>query len=517
MRYFFSCLLIFFACHQVTAQEPQLMLPSENDWNLLREGDSLAFRITVRDTASDSGSIWSYRVIGDRELGYRLDSSGVFTWVPSYELVDRVNEFKNFSLIFEATDGAEGKLRQEVDFTIFHVNRPPTIEELPVFYVRQNNPNEINLNQLNQIRDPDGDPVIFKPILSEMPEGASLSELGIFYWKPSRNQFRSLQQAPQEVRFIVQDQPYKSEVTGRLIIEPTQMDLPPEIIMVPNDSVININEDEFLNLNFYLSDPNGDENIMDVGYVTNNQYVPAGLMQRNAATQVEFKWMPGYEFIEEENATEEVEFTFFVVDRSGKRSERRLMVNIKDTEDIEKKDQRLFNKYKGILIETMDLIAQLDENQRELSKLLKKARKGKKNRAITNASLGAITGVGPVFIEAPTKDYVTGIGGTAVMTMGTLEATDVVGRSQDDILEKMKLNIDIRNQLQSQGDQFARKYALRTARREDEFFADIDKLRAQLNNKRLILLELDASWENPTSPTDRNIRKTFPDYINEGF
>ncbi len=513
MRYIFSCLLILFFWVETFAQEPELILPDEPDWNLLREGDTLRFQLSV----INSDSLWNYRVIGTRELDYALDSLGNFLWIPSYDLVDRINEFRNISLIFEATAGEEQKLRKEISFTIFHVNRPPVIDELPIFYVRQNNPNEINLNQLNQIRDPDGDPVIFKPILSEMPEGATLSELGMFVWRPSRNQFRALQREHHEVKFIVQDQPYKSEVYGRLIIEPTQMDLPPEIVMVPNDSVITINEDEFLNLNFYLSDPNGDENIKDVGYLSNNRSVPSDLLQRNASTQVEFKWMPGYDFIEEEDATEDIEFIFYVLDESNKRSERKLIVTVKDTEDIEKKDQRLFLKYKGILIETMDLIAQLDENQRDLSKVLKKARKGKKHRAITNASLGAITGVSPVFIDAPTKDYVTGVGGTAVMTMGTLEATDVIGRSQDDILERMKLNIDIRNALQTQGDQFARKYALRTSRRDDEFFADIDKLRAQLNNKRLILLELDASWENPVKPSDRNIRKTFPDYINEGF
>ncbi len=514
MRYFFSCLLLFLFHSFTNAQEARILLPESQDWNLLREGDTLSFEVGVSDTAS----LWTVRVVGNRELGYSLDSAGRFGWVPDYDLVDRVNEFRNFSLIFEATSNeGTGKLRKEVDFTVFHVNRPPVIDELPVFYVRQNNPNEINLNQLNQIRDPDGDPVIFKPILSEMPEGATLSELGIFNWRPSRNQFRALKESPQVVRFIVQDQPYKAEVVGKLMIQPTQMDLPPEIIMVPNDSVVTINEDEFLNLNFYLSDPNGDENIKDVGYVSNSRDVPSQLLQRNAATQVEFKWMPGYEFVEDENGTESVEFTFFVLDESNKRAERKLVVHIRDTEDIEKKDQRLFNKYKGILIETMDLIAQLDENQQALSKVLKKARKGKKHRAIANASLGAVTGVSPVFIEAPTKDYVTGIGGTAVMTMGTLEATDVVGRSQDDILERMKLNIDIRNLLQTEGDKFARKYALRTARREEEFFADIDKLRAQLNNKRLILLELDAGWENPANPTDKNIRKTFPDYINEGF
>jgi hypothetical protein len=513
MRYIFFCLLSIIVYQTSSAQEASIVLPSEPDWNLLREGDSITFKVFVQNSDTD----WDISVIGERSLSYTIDSTGIFSWTPSYDLVDRVNEFKTFSFIFEATQGSEGKLRQEVDFTVFHVNRPPVVDELPTFYVKQNNPNEINLNQLNQIRDADGDPMIFKPILSEMPEGSSLSELGIFYWEPSRNQFRSLTSESIQVKFIVQDQPYKSETVALLNIQPTQMDLPPEIVMVPNDSIIIIKEDEFLNLNFYLSDPNGDDNIKDFGYVANNRKIPSDLVQRNASTQVEFRWMPGYEFIEEVDGAEDVEIVFFVLDQSNKRSERKLIVRVKDTEDIEKLDQRLFSKYKITLIESMNLIAQLKENQRELTKQLQKARKGKKNRAITNASLGAITGVGPVFIEAPTKNYVTGIGGTAVMTMGTLEATDVVGKDQEDILEKMKISIDIQNQLQTLGDKFARQFALRTARREKEFFVEIDKIRTQLNDKKLILLELDASWQNPERPTDKNIRKTFPDYINEGF
>ena len=131
---------------------------------------------------------------------------------------------------------------------------------------------------------------------------------------------------------------------------------------------------------------------------------------------------------------------------------------------------------------------------------------------------GAITGVSPVFIEDETsKNYVTGVGGTAVLTLGTLEATEVVGRSKNDILEKLKTNIDMRNQIQAQADQFARKYALKSKRRDKAFFVDIDKLKAGLNNKKLILLELPADWVNPKKPTEDNIQKTFPDFQPEKF
>ncbi len=497
------------------AQEsPSFIFPERPDWKLLYEGDTLSFELLVADTVDRSYQI-SYEA--DEEITAVIDSSGWFTWSPSYDMVDRLMPYRNIPLIFEALFDDGSKLRQEISFTVFHVNRPPKIEELPVFYVRQGMQNEFQMNQLNQIEDPDGDPIVFKPVLQEMPEGASLSELGIFSWKPSRSQFRAIRDEPLAIPFIVQDQPFKSESNGILYISPTQMDLPPEIVMVPNDSSVTIGEDDYLNLNFYLTDPNGDDDIEEVGFVANDPRLESHLFKSNTLTQWEFKWMPGYDFVELENGNREVEITFFVLDKSNRRTERKLAVNVEDREDLEEKDQRLFQKYKGMLIETMDLIAQLDDNQRTLNKELSKAKKGKKNRAIMNASLGAVTGVGPVFLEDPTKDYVTGIGGTAVMTMGTLEATDVIGRSKDDILSKMKLSIDLRNQLQTEGDQFARKYALKAKRRSSDFFIDIDKLKKQLNNKQLILLELDAAWENSRKPTDKNIRKTFPDYNPEGF
>ncbi|MEJ2005436.1 MAG: hypothetical protein P8X57_10820 [Cyclobacteriaceae bacterium] len=470
MRYFLITLLFTGILLAANAQEnPSFIFPDQPDWKLLYEGDTLSFEMQIADSL-DRAYTLSYEV--DETITAVIDSSGWFTWTPSYDIVDRLIPYRNIGILFEALFEDGEKLRQEVNFTVFHVNRPPVIEELPVFYVR---------------------------------------------WKPSRSQFREIRDEPMAIPFIVQDQPFKSESNGVLYVAPTQMDLPPEIVMVPNDSAVAIGEDEFLNLNFYLTDPNGDDDIDEVGFVANDPRLENHLFKSNTATQWEFKWMPGYDFVELENGTREVEITFFVLDKSNRRSERKLIVTVEDRENLDEKDQRLFLKYKGMLIEAMDLIAQLDDNQKTLNKELRKAKKGQRNRAIMNASLGAVTGVGPVFLEDPSKDYVTGIGGTAVMTMGTLEATDVIGRSKDDILSRMKLSIDIRNQLQTEGDQFARKYALKAKRRSQDFFTDIDKLKKQLNNKQLILLELDAGWKNPKRPTDNNIKKTFPDYNPEGF
>jgi hypothetical protein len=81
---------------------------------------------------------------------------------------------------------------------------------------------------------------------------------------------------------------------------------------------------------------------------------------------------------------------------------------------------------------------------------------------------------------------VPGVGGTAVLTLGTLEATEVIGRSKDDIMDKIKVSIDIRNRVQSAGDEFARRYGLKSARRQPEFDKEIEKLRTAINDQRIV-------------------------------
>jgi len=506
--------LIFLGCVVgVMAQSYVFNLPQLEDWYQVEEGDTITYQFEVvnRDTVN-----FKYRLIYEDEVDISFDSLGNFFWIPSYDLVGRAEDSKSFSVILEAYS-KDTKLNKELTFEVFHKNRPPSVDNLPIFYVKQYTNNTFNLNKLDQVKDPDGDPIVFISVPTSMPQGASLSELGTFTWHPSRTQFRNLRSNPITVEFIVQDQPEKREVKGQFKIEQTQLDLPPEVLIVPSDSIIAAAEDDVINLSLYINDPNGDDNIMDVGFLSNNLHVPKDALIKNTATQWEFKWTPGYDFLDETGAVDTIALTFFAVDNSGKKSDKKVLLSIADAENIEKKDERLFQKYRVILVQTMDLIDQLDENQKKLNKLLKKAKKGKKSRAIVNASLGAVTGVSPLFIEDQSKDYVTGIGGTAVLTLGTLEATEVMGRSKDVILEKLKVNIDIRNKLQEEGDRFARKYALKTKRRDNEFDPDIDKLKLELNNQKLILLELPADWENSRKPTDKNIRKTFPDYNNEGF
>lgn len=493
---------------------PEIVIEGAEGGNSFTEGDTVKLKITVINTIPSRK--FSYSVRTDENIQYTIDSLGNFRWVPSYDLVDRVEQEKGYQIIAEASSDSI-KLTKKITLSIKHRNRPPEIGRIPRLYVMQGRNNEFNLKELAQITDPDNDPFVFKADLVDMPEGANLNELGIFSWAPSRTQFVDLKAHPLKISFMVQDQPDKRQSEGQIIIAPTQMDLAPEILMIPADTSYTINEDDALNLNFYISDPNGDDNIQEVAFLATDNRIPKDILSKNTDTQYELTWTPGYDFVSEAEKELEVSFIVYAIDKSNKRTEIRFKTKVVDTENIELKDRRLYDKYRHILVRTMNVIDHLDENQKELNKQLKKAKKGKKNRSIVSASLGAVTGISPVFLEDQSRDYVSGIGGTAVLTLGTLEATEVLGRSKDDILDRLKINIDIRNELQAEGDRFAREYAFKSERRKERFHTDLDKLKAKLNNRKMILLELDAGWKNPSKPTDSNLKKQFPDFSNDGY
>lgn len=490
---------------------PKLIFPDSSGWNLLKENEVLAFQ--VRTTDPDSALFY---LDGGSDLNISFDSLGNFYWKPSYDLVDRVTRMKEFTVMIEARwpQTAGKRVREAVTFVVSHVNRPPVVEEMPVFYVKQST-NNIYQFPSEFVYDLDGDPLVYKSILDRMPEGSTLSSQGQFTWNPSRTQFQALKNEPLTLEFIVQDQPEKAETVGRLKIAPTQQDLPPEILLVPGvpgDSLFTIKEDETLNLKIYVSDPNGDDDVSHTGFVSNDKRVPSTALKSNTSLQYEFIWSPGYEFVDELNGSIVTEIVFFVLDKSNNRTQRRVRIRVTDAENLIKKDAQLYQKYKNYLVEAGRLVKLLDENQKALNKEYKRARKGKQNRSIVNASLGAVTGLTPVVIEEPKQSkIVSGIGGTTVLTLGTLEATEVIGRSKESIMDKIKTGIDIRNRVQSAGDEFARKYALKSSRRTPEFDKDIEKLRATLNDPRIVLLELDA-YERNVRVEEKDLKKIFLDY-----
>lgn len=500
----FLLLALFFL---VTAEAQQLIFPDGEHWKRPLEGEELSFRL-MADSA-----VRRFSIDGDSH-GVQLDSSGNVSWTPAYELVDRLEQQKEFTIMFQAYLRNGKEVRKPVTFIVIHKNRPPEVEDLPIFYVRQSAENRYQISA-DYISDPDGDPLVFRGVPSAMPEGANISSLGLVTWTLSRNQFLGLKNNPAYIEFIVQD-PDRAETKGRIKVSQTQLDLPPELLLVPGDTTYVIKEDGRINIKIYVTDPNGDDNISNMSFVCNDERVPKSSLKENSPVQSEFTWSPGYYFVEEAEKFRDVDIIFYALDKASNRVQRKVKIRIQDTENLEEKDKFLYQKYRASLAETKALMIQLDANHEKLNKMYKQAKRGKKQRSIVNAALGATTGISPVALPTDQSKIVSAVGGTTVLTMGTLEATEVIGKSKSDILERLKINVEIRNQLQLEGDNFARKYALKSMRRNKDFDADREKLLPIINNQKLVILELDASKSVTPRFSNKELKSTFPDFSDEG-
>jgi hypothetical protein len=505
MRKIFLLSLVL-AAHEVAGQ--QLVFPPGSDWTQLDEGKELAFTLSL----SDGTLPLRYSLEGGGETGMKLDTVGHFSWIPSFDLVNRLDRQKEVSVIFEAQLKGDKRIRQPVNFLVHHVNRAPLIDELPVFYVKQNTASQYQISA-DFVRDPDGDPVIFKPRESLMPEGASLTSLGLLTWTPSRLQFNNLKAAPLTIEFTVQDQPDRAESIGKIRVAQTQLDLPPDLLIVPGDTVLNIRENETVNFKVYVSDPNGDENIDQVGFISSDVRVLRAALKENSKVQQEFTWSPGYDFVDDAEKRKTIILTFFAFDKSSNRVQRKVRITINDTENVEEKDKILYQKYFNSLAVARNLMDALDANHDKMEKAYRRARKGKKNRTILNASLGAMTGLSPLVLPPDPAKGVTVVGGTSVLTLNSLEAGSVIGRNVNEYQNKVKTNRDLRSQLQLKGNFFARKYALKSARRGSEFEQDRDELSRLVNSESLTTLELSA--DVVALPGVKEIKKTFPDFGDE--
>lgn len=513
MKYLFLFIGFTAFCFSVEAQNTrELIFPTASHWNVLNESQLLNFQLRTNRIENLS----RFSIEGTEGLDIHFDTLGNFSWQPSYDLVDRVTKTKDFFIIFQAAWKDGTRVREQVTFTVNHVNRPPVVEELPIFYVKQSTRNSYQI-PADHVFDPDGDPLAFKPILSKMPEGSNLTSQGLFTWNVSRGQFHALKNTPLAIEFIVQDQPDKAETMGKLRLAQTQQDLAPEIIIIPSDSLFVLKEDETLNLKIYVSDPNGDDDVKNVSFLSSDERIVRSTLKANTPLLYEFTWTPGYNFVEEVKKLVSVELIFFALDKTNNRVERKLYLKVLDTENLIERDLNQYKKYRDNLIDAMLLIEQLDQNQKKLNTDYKRAKRGKKNRSIVNASLGATSGFSPIIFQPDQAKVVGGVGGTTVLTLGTLEAAEVIGKSRQDILERIKTGIEIRNGIQSAGDEFARRFALKSARRSADFEKAIERLRTIMNDQKLVLLELDAEVKanQRAKVTNKDIKKVFLDYSDE--
>lgn len=500
---------------QDIAKPLQLLIPSQGDWNEVSEGSTVRF--DLRATGGKDDALY-FSLAQGRLDGMQFDSTGRFTWKPGFDWADRIQLTKVVPLLFEVRNKSGESATQTVELKVMHVNRPPVVNELRPFYVRYRTQNVYKFDK-EQVLDEDGDPLVFIPIADQMPEGAKLSAQGEWTWTLSQNQFNKLRERPQYIEFWVEDQPAKSRTKGRLKVEPTLMDLPPDIQVVPGDARYKIRENASVSLKFYLSDPNGDDDISTFAFLADNQDIPRNALVRNTPNQYEFIWKPGYEFVKDPYDSLQATLTFYVLDKAQNRDERKITITVINAVNEEAKDRYLYTQYRQVMTTAWSLIEQMAEKEEELKYSYRKAKKGKRNRSVANASLGAVTGVTPAITGASTSvptqrtgRIISSVGGTAVLTMGTLEATEVVGKSMKDLLDRYNYVLGKKSEIQNKGDVFAREFALKSSRRGNDFVKRLDDFRASMSLSGLVALELDAGWQNKKEPTDKAIKRVFKDF-----
>ena len=100
-------------------------------------------------------------------------------------------------------------------------------------------------------------------------------------------------------------------------------------------------------------------------------------------------------------------------------------------------------------------------------------------------------------------------------TLGTLEATEVIGQSTDEFVKRLNLIYKHKAEVKTQGDIFARKYALKIDRRSKNFKKDLEKRVTLSNSQNIEEIGLDANWKNKKIITDSELQKTFRDFNRE--
>ena len=496
---------------EVLVMEPLVMkLPTKSNWDSKNEGEEFSFELK----ASGGSENYKFEIIEPEFLMENLDQYGVFSWTPDFDVASAEEMVKSIPLQLKLFDTEGNETYLNTSIYVRHVNRPPNVSELPTFYIQFNSTNDYVLKKDGLVFDPDGDSIVFKPVLKELPQGMTLNTEGVISWKPSTRQFNYLSSNPTYLSFTVQDYPAGDKAIGQIKIAVSQADLPPQITMIPSKEKFEIKENEELEINFFVSDPNGDDDLLSFGFVTENNEINDDAMERKENSQYEFKWTPGYNFIKVEGEKEQFDISFFAIDKESNRTQKNILVTVEDTEDLVEKDRVLYDQYRTVLERAWDMVSQLNEKEKELEKLYRHAKKGKKNRAISTASLGALTGLSPIFfMENPDGQKVAaGLGGTATATIGTLEASNVIGEPPSDIMRDLNYVSQKRNDLLVYGNVFASRYALPLSKRDRSYQSDLRSLSIHLNLKDVAKLELDATWENSKDATSKNIKRVFKDF-----
>src|SRR5690349_14637509 len=164
MRKLILCVAALLLGSQLNAQH--LIFPPGEDWKTPYEGEELSFHVGVDSIGAKLSAH------AGRDIGFTMDSLGNFSWKAPYGLVDRFQKQDDWTIQFRAEWPNGKKISKEVMFMVQHRNRPPVVEDLPIFYVKQAQKNEYQI-PLDLVSDPDSDPLVCRSVPSTLPEGAT--------------------------------------------------------------------------------------------------------------------------------------------------------------------------------------------------------------------------------------------------------------------------------------------------------------------------------------------------------
>lgn len=199
---------------------------------LLGEGGSYKLKLTAKDPEGDPIAFG----ILDMPEGGSL-TGNTFTWAPKRD------QIRNRTLVFTVSDGEDMNYLAVDLFVASRTNQPPRIEEIPVQFVSEGEPIQIEFGA--RVKDPESNILTFD--VAHLPAGAEFRNR-TFFWTPIMNEAHRRHQSV----LTVSDGTLKdTEVIT--FLPKNAINLPPRFVPIPSLAIAE-------NLSFVITavDPNGD-------------------------------------------------------------------------------------------------------------------------------------------------------------------------------------------------------------------------------------------------------------------
>ena len=222
-----------------------------------KENDTLTFTLNASDHDNDT---LTYSAFGLPEGASLESSTGLFTWVPTYE------QSGSYTVEFRVSDRIYTSI-ETLGITVENVNRAPVFDLNPMYMINETEKLQIDLNAT----DPDGDSIYFT---TDSDKGSIIGK--VFSWTTGY-----YDSGEYDLTFEVTDGDLTDNTTVHVKVNPTNM--PPEFEPIGSQSFY---ENE--TLSFFVNATDGDNDSL--------VYSISGL-PRGAAFDTSsrlFSWQPDY-------------------------------------------------------------------------------------------------------------------------------------------------------------------------------------------------------------------------------